>query len=241
LISWNIHKGIGGVDRSYQPERVVEVVAHYDPDVVLLQEVDEGVPRSRRHDQAELLAEQLGFRHVAFGPNVRLKQGRYGNATLSRIPIVESENHDLTFPMKKARGALHTELAVPVDGHSYTVHLLNVHLGLAGVERRWQVRRLLAVPPLSHHDPRSRIVVAGDTNDWGGTLPGGRLDEAGFRCVTGVRRRALRTFPAWAPVGALDRVFLRGPLRCEGALRSRMELARQASDHLPLVVDLTLE
>ena len=42
LLTWNIHKGIGGIDRRYRPDRIVEVIRHYEPDVVLLQEVDEG-------------------------------------------------------------------------------------------------------------------------------------------------------------------------------------------------------
>lgn len=241
LLTYNIHKGIGGIDRRYRIERISTVIRHYAPDVVLLQEVDEDVPRSRRHRQFELLAQLLDYRHVAFGPNVRLKQGRYGNATLSHYPIVSSENHDITFPMKKARGALFTELNVPWRGHHLTVHVINLHLGLAGVERRWQVRKLLDISPLDHLDRRSRIVIGGDTNDWGGVLPNGRLSQEGFQCVTGVRRHALRTFPAWGPLGALDRIFLRGPISCRHSMRSRLELARQASDHLPVVVDLELE
>ena len=51
LVTYNIHKGIGGVDRLYRPERIVETLAHYQPDIVLLQEVDDGVPRSRHHRQ----------------------------------------------------------------------------------------------------------------------------------------------------------------------------------------------
>jgi len=241
LVVWNIHKGIGGLDRRYAPERIATVLHHHRPDVVALQEVDDGVPRSRGHAQATLLADMLGFRHVAFGPNVRLKRGCYGNATLSHFPIVRQQNLDISFPMKKPRGALLTDIDVPAGAHALRLHLVNLHLGLSGVERRWQVRRLLLTESLRRLDGRSRIVVAGDTNDWGGALPGGRLREAGFTCATGRGRRALRTFPAWSPVGALDRAFLRGPLRLEHCMRSRLGLAGQASDHLPLVLDLVLE
>ncbi len=241
LLVWNIHKGIGGIDRRYDPDRIVTVVHHHRPDVLLLQEVDDRVPRSRHDPQPELLAERLGFGHVAYGPNVHLKHGRYGNATLSHFPISRRENVDLTFPMKKPRGALVVEVDVPVDGHEYSVHLVNVHLGLSGLERRWQVRRLLASERLEHLDRRSRLVIAGDTNDWAGALPEGRLRREGFECATGRGRRAVRTFPAWGPTGALDKVFLRGPVRALHAMRSRLALARHASDHLPLVVDLALD
>ena len=56
LMTYNIHKGIGGVDRRYRPDRIIETIAHCSPDIVLLQEVDDGVPRSRYHKQVDLLA-----------------------------------------------------------------------------------------------------------------------------------------------------------------------------------------
>ena len=63
LLTYNIHKGIGGVDRRYRPERIVETIGHYEPDIVFLQEVDDGVPRSRRDRQVDLLAEALELPH----------------------------------------------------------------------------------------------------------------------------------------------------------------------------------
>ncbi len=238
LLTWNIHTGIGGRDRRYEPERIADVIGHYDPDVVLLQEVDDGVPRSRQDHQAHMLADAMGYHHRAFGPNVKLKHGRYGNATLSRLRITHSNNINLTFPMKKRRGALYTELKARVGRHRYTLHVFNTHLGLSGMERRWQVRKLLDARAMRSLDAHSRVVIGGDTNDWASALPRGQLRQSGFDCITGGGARATRTFPAWAPVGALDRVFLRGALRCHHHFRSRLELARHASDHLPVVVDV---
>lgn len=240
LLSWNIHKAIGGVDRRCSLERVAAVLSHYRPDVAALQEVDDGVPRSGHQRQHEVLAAALGFRYLAFAPTVRLSTGRYGNATLSHHPILAHEAVDLRFPLKKARGALYTSIAVPAGGRRRTLHLFNWHLGLSGLERRWQVRRLLASRRCQHLDRDSRVVLAGDSNDWAGALAGGRLLDAGFGCATGTGASALRTFPAWAPVGALDRIFLRGALRCAHVLRPRLDLAARASDHLPVVVDLQL-
>jgi endonuclease/exonuclease/phosphatase family metal-dependent hydrolase len=239
LLTWNIHKGIGGVDRRYSLDRIAALVQHYRPEVLTLQEVDRGVPRSRRQHQTDELAEQLGYAYRVFAPNVKLKQGCYGNATLSHYPIVNSCNVDLTLPLKKARAALYTELRVPSGSHQLVVHVFNTHLGLAGVERRLQVRRLLSARPMRYLAGRSRIVLTGDMNDWTGSLSEGRLVRQGFQCVTGLGRRALRTFPAWAPVSALDRIFVRGPLRVDHVLRPRLELARSASDHRPLLIDLT--
>lgn len=235
-----MHKAIGGVDRRCSLERVAAVVHHYRPDVVALQEVDDGVPRSHGAHQAHELSHMLGLPHVVFGPTVKLRRGRYGNATLSLHPISASHRIDLTFPLKKVRSALHTELSVSSGGHQFALHLLNWHLGLSGVERRWQVKRMLEHPRVRRLTERSRIVIAGDTNDWAGALPGGRLATAGFQCATGTGRSALRTFPALQPLGALDRVFVRGPLEAGTPLRPRLGLARLASDHLPVVLDLEL-
>jgi endonuclease/exonuclease/phosphatase family metal-dependent hydrolase len=240
LLVWNIHKGIGGTDSRYAPGRIAAVLRHYDPDVALLQEVDDGVPRSGGDRQVDLLGDELGYPYRAFGANVRLKRGCYGNATLSRHPLLQRENVDLRFGPKKARGALLTDVVVPVGSHHYRVHLANVHLGLSSVERRWQLHRLLAHARLAHLSRSTRLVLAGDFNDWHGGVPRLLAAHYGLRCVTGRGATATRTFPAFGPVGALDRVFVRGGVACTRHFASRLELARVASDHLPLVVELEL-
>ena len=241
LLCWNIHKGIGGVDRRYDLHRILRVIDHYDPDVLVLQEVDRGVPRSRRQDQTGLISDVLDYPHVEYGPNVHLRQGCYGNATLSRFPIVNSRNINLSFGIKKSRGALYTEVRTRVGGHAYRLHLVNVHLGLSGMERRWQVKRLLESTELGRLDSAGRIIVAGDTNDWNGALGRGLFSRAGFQCATGTGRRASLTFPAWQPVSALDRVFYRGAIESEHHYRGRLRITRQASDHLPVIVDFQLK
>ena len=102
IITWNIHKGIG-TDRNYRLDRVMQVLARLDADVVCLQEVDEGVPRSSRERQGQRLARELGYPHSALGLNVKVKSGAYGNLTLSRYPLRQVRNVDLTVPPKKRR------------------------------------------------------------------------------------------------------------------------------------------
>ncbi len=43
LLSYNIHKGIGGRDRRYRLERIVDVIESENPDFICLQEVDRHV------------------------------------------------------------------------------------------------------------------------------------------------------------------------------------------------------
>ncbi|MCG8449946.1 MAG: endonuclease/exonuclease/phosphatase family protein [Pirellulales bacterium] len=237
LVTYNIHKGIGGADRRYRLGRVVETLRHYAPDFALLQEVDDGVPRSRHHRQVELLAHALGMRHYAFQRNVKLKRGAYGNAILSRFPLHDVSHVNLTVPMKKQRRALVTRCRLSSDGHTRTLLLANVHLGLSGFERQVQLRRLLKNNALVHVARRTPVVLAGDYNDVWGKLGKGVLQPAGFQAAAG----NLRTFPAIMPLRALDRVYHRGPLRVKKAFAGHTLLSRQASDHLPLIVDFQLQ
>jgi endonuclease/exonuclease/phosphatase family metal-dependent hydrolase len=235
-LSYNIHKCIGGIDRRYDPDRIVEVIQNLDVDVAMLQEVDGGVARSNRDHQVELLAERLGLRYHTWFPNVDVRGGgQYGNAILSRYPIVESTNLDLTIRFRKRRSALHAVLRVRHDDVDRTVHVYNMHLGLARYERRRQLRMFLDSHPFQnlHHD--TPIVVGGDLNDVYGGL-GELLAPAGFR---GIERRPL-TFPAWGPMRALDAIFVRGAMDFLRLARCDSELARRASDHRPLVAEVRL-
>jgi endonuclease/exonuclease/phosphatase family metal-dependent hydrolase len=236
LISYNIHKGIGGMDRTYRLDRVIAAIAHYHPDFVLLQEVDDGAPRSRRHCQVQMLSSALSLTHFAFQPNVLLKTGCYGNAILSRYSLSELGDVDLTMPLKKRRRAQVAACRLRDGSHTRTLIVTNVHLGLSGYERQLQLRRLLASELLKTHHHQTPLVIGGDFNDVWGTLGRRVLHPAGF--ISAGNR--IRTFPAAFPVRPLDRVFYRGDLTSRHAFAGRSEIARQASDHLPLVADFEL-
>jgi len=237
LVSWNVHKCVGGFDRRYDPQRTVEVLAAAAPDLVLLQEVAQN-GRLYRHDrQVDLIGDALGMHHRSYFVNVRFgpRRGEYGNAILSRLPIASTENVDLTLSHKKARSVLHAEVRLPAPhGHTRTLHLFNLHLGLSGRERREQLRRFLVSRPLLAIHARTPVLVAGDFNDVWGTLGRRMLEPAGFLGPV----RPMRTFPAWAPVRALDSLYVRGDLDVVDLVRPRTRAARSASDHLPLVADL---
>lgn len=268
VLTYNVHKGIGGVDRRYRPERVLEVVAHYEADFVFLQEVDEDVPRSARHRQAEFFAEALGYTHRVFQRNVRLRHGHYGNAILSRYPFKVLGDVDLTVRFKKRRQAIVIRAEIPVPGgvapapsrppnekklvlrgfspsngevhagaaNSRQVVLANIHLGLAGYERKVQLLRLLAHDYLISHQQDTPIIIGGDFNDVWGQLGRHSLEPAGFSLAGGL----IRTFPAVMPLRPLDRLFHRGSLEVVDCYASRLEVARHASDHLPLIADYRL-
>ena len=244
VLSYNIHKCIGGVDRRYEPSRVAEVIRTQDCDVVMLQEVDAGVSRSNGDRQVELLGELLGLRYRTWFPNVDVRGGgQYGNAILSRYPLLESTNIDLTLRFKKRRSVLHAVMRVRHDGVDRTVHVFNMHLGLARYERKLQLQRFLDSHPFSHLHRDTPVVVGGDLNDVYGGL-GTLLAPSGFRgpgtaASEQVARRPL-TFPAWGPVRPLDAIFVRGAMDYMRLQRCDSDLARRASDHRPLIADVRL-
>jgi endonuclease/exonuclease/phosphatase family metal-dependent hydrolase len=232
LISYNIHKGIGGVDRLYRLDRIIDVLGGYDADVIFLQEVDDGVPRSSRDRQVDVLGDALGLPHRAYQPNVILTQGHYGNAILSRYPLHDIHNIDLTLRMKKRRQALVARCQLSKQPRD-AILLFNCHLGLAGYERGLQVARILDSDALVRTATTSPVIVGGDFNDVWGTLGRHYLEPTGFQAAC----RAIKTFPAVMPLRALDRIYYRGPLEFDHSFPSRSKVARRASDHLPVIVD----
>jgi endonuclease/exonuclease/phosphatase family metal-dependent hydrolase len=236
LITYNIHKGIGGVDRRYRPDRVAATLAHYEPDIVFMQEVASGVPRSHGHRQVDWFGDELGLKHRVFQANVRLRQGEYGNAILSRHPLSDCQDIELTVPLKKRRRALAARCHLQVGEHRRTLALFNFHLGLAGYERVMQLRRLLRDAMFTHTQSATALILGGDLNDVWGTLGRKVLEPAGLKPASGL----VHTFPAFRPLRPLNRLYYRGSLNCRHCFRSRFELARYASDHLPVIAEFEL-
>lgn len=233
-VSWNIHKGIGGVDRRYRLERVIDVLAEIDADLVFLQEVDEGAKRSRFERQIDRIGDALGLAHRAYHPNHRLRLGHYGNAVLSRLALDHAENVDLTEPLHKHRGALHVRTNAAADGTDRRVWIYNVHLGLAEAERQRQLNKLLNWHGRRHAAADTVVVLAGDFNDVYGRLHSDVLERAGFAAPPA----RPRTFPAALPVRPLDAIFVRGPAELTHLSAVKEGLASRASDHLPIVAKL---
>lgn len=235
LLSYNIHKGIGGRDRRYKLERIMHAIESESPDIVCLQEVDRNVRRSRYDNQSDLLAKWFEPAAQMFQFNVKVHEGGYGNLLLSRWPFKTHHQISLTRHQRKARGAQLAQIETP-SGPMYLVHW---HLGLSERERDWQVRHVL-----EHHLFRESrdlpVLVVGDFNDWRNRLAGGPFEVHGFRQVTSPPSR-FRSFPAWMPVWSLDKAFLRGGLEITSARIARGRSMRDASDHLPLVLEFKLK
>jgi endonuclease/exonuclease/phosphatase family metal-dependent hydrolase len=242
VVTYNIHRAIG-VDRRFRPERIVRILESHGADIVLLQEVDDGVPRSRGMDLARELAAALGYPHLAVGHNVTLRKGRYGNATLSRHPILRERNIDLTIGMWKRRGCQHTAISLEGRAGRRRLDVFNLHLGLSSRQRERQVALLARSRELASLAPDLPCLVGGDFNDWRSRLSPLLTEGLKFRSATDRLRggRPLPTYPAFLPRAPLDRIYYRGPLRLLSAQRCRLRLSRVASDHAPVVADFEID
>lgn len=236
VICWNIHKCVGGTDGRYEPQRIIDCLAGYGGDVLLLQEVAREIPRLRSEDQVALLSEGLGM-HAAFHPEHRFKVGYYGNMILSRFPLSDVQHIDLTIGWRKIRGAIQAHVRVPIGEHRRSLIVHNLHLGLAGSEREQQLERFVASDHFNHLHASTPLIVGGDLNDLWGSLGPKFLKPQQLERAGGTLRN---TFPAALPLRPLDGIFFRGSVRLTHFEVGTTQLAKTASDHRPLIADFEI-
>jgi endonuclease/exonuclease/phosphatase family metal-dependent hydrolase len=215
VLSYNIHKGFSVGNFRYLLDEIREAIRVVDADLVFLQEVCGQDPQTSPVDlvsQFEFLADSV-WSHYAYGQNSAYRSGNHGNAILSKFPITQQENIDISVGGISQRGILHCTLNLhpsTSDEDGISLHAMCVHLGLFELERRHQLKKLCdrIITNIPEGDP---IILAGDFNDWRLTFDRefrGRLDlKESYRQVHG---RLARTFPAWKPVFSLDRIYSRG-------------------------------
>ena len=223
VATYNVHRCIGR-DGRFDPERTLAVLRELDADAVALQEL-QWQPTDAIHLLQEF-ALKLGYAALA-GPTLLRTDGHYGNAVLTRLPVLGTDSVDLSVPGREPRGAL---LAL-LETSAGPLHLIATHLGLRPYERRLQMRQLLAL----RRGHASATVLLGDINEW--FLWGRPLRWLHTRFG---RTPAPLSFPARRPLLALDRIWVE-PRSMLRELRAHASpLARVASDHLPLRAALEL-
>ena len=243
IVTYNIHRAIG-LDRRFKPQRIIDILNDIDADVVLLQEVDEGVPRSRELNLAKEISQACGYPYYALGHNVSLRKGYYGNATLSRFPILRERNINLTIDNKKRRGCQHTTLSIENNKTHKEFDVFNLHLGLSAKERQKQAGILFHSSEYKNLSAKMPCIVAGDFNDWRSLLRALFIEGMDFLCATdkttGKGEVAVKTFPSFAPRGGLDRIYYKGKIKHLKLSRYKKKIAKIASDHLPVSAEFEL-
>lgn len=236
VATYNIHKGLSAFNRRFVLHELRECLRELNADIVFLQEVQgEHRLHAQRHadypkvPQHEFLADPF-WQHHAYGMNSVYETGHHGNAILSRFPIVQMRNRDVSAHRFEQRGLLHCE----IDVKGQPVHCFCIHFGLFAHGRRQQMRVLIEHVKAEVPDDAA-LLIAGDFNDWRNELTRGLNDSLGVQDVFQLNHgHPARSFPAAFPVLKLDRIYARG----FDVVGCAVHGGRRKSDHAALSANL---
>ena len=245
LVSFNIHHGVGDDGRHDLP-RLARLLADADADVICLQEVDRHFgDRSEHVDQALLLSRALDM-ELAWSPSIdeparagQTERRQYGNALLSRLPVLGSDVHRLP-----GGGEPRSALRVLLDVAGSTLAVTTTHLSSkSAADRAAQAATVAGLAP----GPAGTGVLVGDLNADAGAAElavlrerftdaweqaGTRSDQAG---AFSLHRDQGLTHPARRPRVRIDQVWVTAGV---GVVDARVLDGSATSDHHPLMVDL---
>jgi len=231
IMTYNVHRCTGSDGRA-DTQRIADVIAACQPEVVALQELDVGRLRTGGIDQAHAIADQLGMTFY-FHPALRVDEELYGDAILAALPMRFVKAGALPGSLGfEPRGALWTA----VDANGTEFQIINTHLGLSAFERKAQARNLLGENWLGHPDCRDPVILLGDFN--------ARQRSLVYRMFTTrlrdaqlvLHNRAQRTFPARVPMLRIDHIFCSKSIKVLDVEVPRSQFVRKASDHLPIIM-----
>ena len=239
VMTYNVHSCVG-IDGKLASERIARVIARASPDVVALQELDAGRARTGGEDQAQRIAHYLKMRHH-FHPHIHVENEKYGDAILTHLPMRIIKSGPL--PGHLPGGTLEPRGAiwVAIDLHGTEVNIVNTHLGLTSRERVLQIEALLGDDWLGRLNADHPVILCGDFNavpsSKGYKLLRGRFLDAQAELK---EYRPVCTFYSRLPSFRIDHVFIQPGIQVIGITVPCSELAKVASDHLPLIADLTI-
>jgi endonuclease/exonuclease/phosphatase family metal-dependent hydrolase len=243
VMTVNIHKGFTFFNRKFILHELREAVRQVGADVVFLQEVTgTHATHGNKFDDYpdtphyEFLADSI-WPDFAYGRNAVYTDGHHGNAVMSKFPIIQYENLDVSISGPERRGLLHCVLDMPDQRPN--VHAVCVHLGLLESHRRQQMD-LLCEMARRNIPADAPLIVAGDFNDWRVLAHDQLAQGAGLHEVfVQAHGRAARTFPARLPLLRLDRIYVRNAVGHAPMVLPRFPWAK-LSDHAPLAAEIEL-
>jgi endonuclease/exonuclease/phosphatase family metal-dependent hydrolase len=229
VMSYNIHLGIG-MDGKLDLARTAKLIVSHKPDLVALQEVDNKTRRTGGVDQTAELAKLTGL-HGQFGKAMDHDGGQYGEAVLSRWPILKAENFPLPGDLGyEPRAALMVRVGVHQVGPLWFVGTHLDHTRNAK-QRRMQIDKLDEV---LLRDDRLPAILAGDFN----AEPSSDEMRRVFKHWTdaGPSHDQL-TWPADKPRMRIDYILYRPQSRWR-VLHAEVIDEPLVSDHRPVLVEL---
>jgi endonuclease/exonuclease/phosphatase family metal-dependent hydrolase len=235
VATYNIHK-CRGLDGRLRPARILDVLRELDADVIALQEVVRIDSDEPEKDQANFIAAELGM-NFHFGENRLHNGGTYGNALLSRYPLHATRNYDISTNGREPRGCLRVDMHLPGGA---LLHVFNIHMGTAFLERRTQARNLVSPKILHQPELSGHRIVLGDFNEWTRGLTTRLLRKDFVAPNLREHMNRSRTYPGVLPFLHLDHIYFDPALQLNRLTLHKTRQSLVASDHLPLVADFSL-
>jgi endonuclease/exonuclease/phosphatase family metal-dependent hydrolase len=206
--------------------RIAKVIRSVSPDVVALQEVDDQVRRSGHVKQPAELA-RLTKMHVVFEKNIDYQGGRYGNAVLSRFPIVQHKNvHLPSFDKGEQRGVLVCKLRLSPPQQPLLFFATHLDHRRQDRERLASAKRINALSDAYEKQP---ALLVGDLNATRDSDVLARFQK-NWQIV---HREELPTVPVGKPNRQIDFILAR-PAGAWKTVEVRVLAEAIASDHRPL-------
>jgi len=242
LLLYNIRYGVGAGASMHMPlpgagyllgnQNVLPDISKFikstDPDIVGLIEVDSGSIRSRKVNQAEAIAAELGMNSSY--------ETKYGAKSINQLlPIIRKQGNAFLAAPRVHGETFHyldtgiKRLIIELEMETFAVFL--VHLSLKYRHRHLQLRKLYDLI----EDTAKPVMVAGDFNTfWGENEIYLFMRAAGLRSAN---TQSLPSYPSRAPRKELDFVLYQ-----EGIRVTNFEIPQvRHSDHLPLICDFEVD
>ena len=221
ILSYNIHHA-EGVDGKLDVPRIAQVILSVDPDLVALQEVDKNTIRTGKVNQ-DIELSRLTKMNSVFGSNITFQGGQYGNAILSKFPIIKNKNFLLpNVDSGEQRGLLQSQIQI---SNKENILFFSTHLD----HRRSDTERLAsakAINQIISLDNKSPAILAGDFNDVPDSPTLKELGKVWLR----TNKKILRTIPASKPSRQIDYIFVQPKERWK-IIESQILDEDIASDH----------
>lgn len=221
ILSYNIHHA-EGVDGKLDVPRIAQVILSVDPDLVALQEVDKNTIRTGKVNQ-DIELSRLTKMNCVFGSNITFQGGQYGNAILSKFPIIKNKNFLLpNVDSGEQRGLLQSQIQI---SNKENVLFFSTHLDHRRSDRE-RLASAKAINQIISLGNKSPAILAGDFNDVPDSPTLNELGKVWLR----TNKKILRTIPASKPSRQIDYIFVQPKERWK-IIESQILDEDIASDH----------